>query len=142
MKHSIALSAFLFIPLIYCPTAFAGNYIAILQYSNPDGLTVIVFQMDVPNKQECSALNKNHWLGAKTTCPKCKIEDSGCLSKLPSSYVGIENNSPFVFPYLSWQKDRILFLGIPMPNAVQICKTMTREYQNKLNRQAICVLPN
>lgn len=142
MKLHTPLSAFLFISFICCSNALADNYIAFLQYSNPDGLNLFVFQMDVPNKRECHALNENHWIGAKTTCPNCKIKDSGCLSKLPGSYVGIANNSPIIFPYLSWQKDRIVFLGIPMPNAVQICKNMTREYQNKLNRQAICVLPN
>lgn len=122
--------------------AMARETIAFLQFSNSSGATQLVYQMDATNENICNALNENHWRGIKTNCPDCKKEQAGCLSELPSSYTGMLSNKSIVLPYLSSENDRIIIVGMPMGQAIEMCKTMAEGYRNKLNRQASCITPN
>lgn len=122
-------------------TAIADNKIAMLQFSNQDGWTQLVFQMHVESQSMCKKLNQNHWKGVKTYCQDCKIDFDGCVDKIPSSYQGIEGNKPIVFPYLSSRYDRIVYFGMPIETAKNICQEMASSYKAKLNRDAKCILP-
>lgn len=121
--------------------ALARDYYAVLQFTDPSsGLTQLVFQKCDSNYL-CEKLNENHWKGVRTSCPTCVKDFETCSTTIPNSYKGIYQNKPMIFPYLSSKKDRIIYLGVAMEDAVKVCKWMTNAYKTKLNRQAIAVLP-
>ena len=132
---------FILVMMIISPLSYAGEKIAYLQFSNSAGWTQLVYQLKAKSKRGCKLLNDGYWKGAKTTCPDCKIDYSGCISELPVSYKGVIDNKPLVFPYISSANDRIIYFGMPMNEGKRICKAMVDIYINKLNRPAVCVLP-
>lgn len=142
MRRTIEFLCLCLLLLTNISVTGAESYIAFLQFSNPAGWTHMVFQTDIPDEHECMKLNENHWKGAKTGCPQCKQDDIGCLSSLPRSLKGMIDNEPLLLPYLSSERDRIVYIGMPMPDAINMCQTMAKLYIDKAHRPAVCVLPN
>ena len=119
----------------------AADYYGILQFTDPNsGLTRIVFQKS-ENKKLCETLNDNFWRGVKSNCPHC-VKDSSAVSKsIPPPYKGIYHDKPISFPYLSSKEDRVIFLGIPISQSIEICKSYAQAYRSKLNRPAKAIIP-
>lgn len=131
-----------FLVIIISSTAtYANDYFGILQVTDPrSGLKRIVFQRS-DSKRFCEILNEDFWSGVKTTCPNC-LKDFSLVSKsIPPPYRGIYKNKPIIFPYLSSKEDKIIFFGIPMKDAIKLCKTLAKAYKTKLNRPAKAIIP-
>ena len=139
-KSSCVVISFLVI-IISSTATYANDYFGILQVTEPSsGLKRIVIQRS-DSKRFCEILNEEFWSGVKTTCPNC-IKDFSIISEsIPHSYRGIYKNKPIIFPYLSSKEDRIIFFGIPMKDAIKLCKTLAEAYKIKLNRPAKAIIP-
>lgn len=138
-------SIFIIIPflliIISSTTTYANDYFGILQFTDPSsGLTRIVFQRS-DSKRFCKILNKDFWKGVKTTCPNCVKDYSVVSESIPPSYRGIYQNKPIIFPYLSSKEDRIIFFGIPIKDAIEVCKSVAKAYKTQLNRPAKAIIP-
>jgi hypothetical protein len=121
--------------------SYAGDYFAFLQFKDPNtGLIQQVFKK-CESKWLAKKLNESHWNGVKTSCPDCIKEFDSCIKKLPSSVEGIFENKQIIFPYLSSKKDRIIYLGVPMDDAIRVAKWMENAYKTKLNRPAKAIMP-
>ena len=138
----LVLSVSAWFCIFFLMPASARDTIAFLQFSDSTGRTQLVYQMAVPNEEVCNALNENHWRGTKGSCPDCKKDHAGCMSELPSSYIGIATNYIIIFPYVSSENDRIIFVGMPIDEAITMCQTVAQGYREKINRPAKCILPN
>ena len=138
MISRVAVSMFM---MLVAQIALANEYIGILQFSHPSGMTQLVFQTNVVDMKNCRDLNDYHWRGVKTTCPTCKLEESLCTKKMPASYEGLIKNERTIVPYLSSQDDRIVYFGVKMTDAINACKKMESGYIEKLNRPAKCIMP-
>lgn len=131
----------LLLTLYSSTTSFADDYFAVLQFTDPSsGLTQIVFQQ-CNTIGLCKKLNENHWKGVRTSCPKCVKDIASCLKSIPPSYKGIYENKPIIFPYLSSKRDRIVFCGVAMDDAIKFCKWLANGYRTKLNRPATAIMP-
>jgi len=140
-KLTIALLIITF-TIIIAGKAQAGDLIAVLQYTNSDnGLTQIVYQTKVQSKRLCNALNKNYWKGVKTSCPQCIKDHEGCLGKMPKGYEPMLYNKPILFPYISFGNYRIVFMGVPMNEAIRQCKYQEYIVRTKLHRTVISIIP-
>ena len=136
------MSIIIFIAVIISTPSYAQEYFAFLQINDTSSGLVRIIIQKTEQKKIAQLLNKNFWRGTKTTCPHCDKEIESILTKLPSSYSGIFRNEPIEFPYLSSKKDRIIFYGVPMNDAVKACNWMTNAYKTRLNRQdAKTILP-
>lgn len=120
----------------------ANEIIAVLQISDDQGWVQTIYQTGVKDKRLCKKLNEAHWAGLRTTCPQCKKDFEGCIDEFSPAYKGLLNNKPIVFPYLSSRGDRIVFWGLPVPKAIDVCRTIVKEYQKSLKRDAQCIVPN
>lgn len=136
-KKSIFLTAF----LLNIATASAGDMIAFLKFSNEAGWKQLNYQMSVASKSLCYALNESYWQGVKNSCPNCAKLESGCLSTLPSEYIGMINNSPIALPYVTSGDDRAVFSGMPIVDAIHLCQSIANETQKQMNEAASCIIP-
>jgi hypothetical protein len=109
-------------------------------HDDRSGVTTAVFQT-ADSKTLCEALNANYWRGVQTSCPNCKREINACDSDLPSAYVGLFKDRPFVFPYVSAPHIRIVFFGVPLPVAQNYCEKMAAQMTAGMNQLAKCILP-
>lgn len=121
--------------------SYAKDFFAILQFKDPNtGLIQQVFQR-CDSKWLAKKLNASHWNGVRTSCPDCIKEIESCIETIPPSYKGIFQNRPIIFPYLSSKKDRIVYSGVPMQEAIKVAKWMENAYKIKLNRPAKAIMP-
>ena len=128
--------------VLFSNTTYAAEkYYAVLQFKDPNtGLVQIVFQR-CDSRWLANKLNEGHWNGVKTTCPQCIKEIDSCVQQIPSSFEGIFENRQIIFPYLSSKEDRIIYLGVPMEDAIRLAKWMENGYKTKLNRPAKAIMP-
>lgn len=118
---------------------WAAEYYGSVLYSDSNtGVAHIVFQ-SADSKKLCLALNKNYWRGLRTSCPQCKLELSGCDTKLPSAYRYIFNDRPITFPYVSAPYTRIIILGVPLEQAKAVCQELAQRWRKGMNQPAKCV---
>lgn len=135
----IVLSIFILL-FILDEIAYAQNYYGTIQYTKPETMvTHLVFQEASPDKKFCLDLNKNYIRGLMTTCPTCEIELQGCSKKMDGPYRDIFKDKPIMFPYLSAPYTRIAVFGVPMKEAIAICKEMAVIWQRGMNQEARCI---
>ena len=115
--------------------------VAYLQIANPKGWMQVIYFLDTKSEGICKGLIDNYWRGLQTRCPECVKEFSGCLDTLPKSYSNIIPGRAIVFPYIASQKLRIIYAGMPLAEAIQICRQTARNFREHINRPATCVLP-
>jgi len=134
--YSIALLVIIF----QAESVQAEDYHAVLQITNPKTeLTQLVFQ-ECDSKTFCGQLNQDYWRGLKTSCPDCVKEIDTFVPTIPDPYKGVYKNKPITFPYVSYKHIRIIVFGVPMGNAIEVCKQMVDRFE-KSNSQAKAILP-
>ena len=137
MVIAASLVMFVFVPM----QARGGEYYSLMQITNPAaGITQIVIQ-PADTRKLCAALNATYWRGLKTTCPHCKLEMSGCDTKLPDVYRGIFEDKPIVFPYVSWPYFRIVLFGVAISTLEPICRKLAAQIRANTRKPARCISP-
>jgi len=140
-------------PYIYCASlailftllldtgAVAGwltsTYYSFVQIADGNLVTIAIAKYD--SRKSCEKGAKNLWIGARTTCPTCKLEESVCSPSLPPAFMDIYENKSRVFPYVDTGTTKLIYTGVPIDQGNLICDEVAAGMAKQLHRPVRCI---